>query len=263
MSPQQETAASFLKRVLLLIICGTASIFLIKAIYALGPAQSPDERKVKVRDFKDMPVELVEVRNLQSETWWKDLEIELKNVSKKPIYFLTAYLEFPDDRWGDSIYGVRLAWGNPKKLDMRKFAAADAEYVEPGKTFVLTIPEMYQGGLRVMQRMRPHVAKNLRLWFEKTYFGDGTGFESEGRWQDFRSDESPPKFEERHHSKRHKKEGNHSTTSIPEPICGGGNCFRWVILRTPHLRHVALLDSQCHLIIERTVHSLRAAAVRL
>jgi hypothetical protein len=216
MSPQQSPVASLIKRLLLLIIFGTASVFLIKAIYALGPTQSPDERKVKVRDFKDMPVELVEVRNLQSETWWKDLEIELKNVSKKPIYFLTAYLEFPDESIDGARHGIRLAWGDPKKLDTRKLAAADAEFVEPGKTFVLTIPEMYQRGLKVKQSLRPQATRNLLLWFEKTYFGDGTGFESEGRWQDFRGDEPPPKFEKRHHSKRDKKEGNHSTTSTPE-----------------------------------------------
>jgi hypothetical protein len=71
-------------------------------------------------------------------------------------------------------------------LDARKFADAEAERVEPGDTFVLTISEMYRGGLRVKQKLHPEFTKNFRLWFEKTYFGDGTGFESEGRWQDFR-----------------------------------------------------------------------------
>jgi hypothetical protein len=236
MSPQQRTAISFSKRLLLFLVVGTASIFLIKAIYALGP-QSPEspgqERKLATREFKDMPVELVEVRNLQSDTWWKDLEIELKNVSKKPIYYLSAYLEFPDDGSGGSIYGILLSWGNGKKLDTRKFADSDAEHVEPGDTFVLTIPEMYIKGLRAMHRMRPQVTYNLRLWFEKTYFGDGTGFESEGHWQDFRGNDPPPKLEKRHHSKRLKEARNHATTSIPEPICGGGNCFRWVVPQNP------------------------------
>jgi hypothetical protein len=206
MSPQQKTVVSISKRLLLLIIFGAASIFLIKGIYALGmaqPQESPNEvRKLKIRDFKDMPVSLVEVRNLQSETWYEDLEIELKNVSNKPIYFLSAYLEFPDDRWGDSIYGIRLSWGDPKKLDIRKFADPVADRVEPGKTFVLTIPDMYKKGLRAMHRMRPHVTKNLRLWCEKTYFGDGTGFEAEGRWQDFRGNDPPPKPDKKHHPSR-------------------------------------------------------------
>lgn len=195
MSPQQKTAVSLTKRLLLLIIFALASVFLIKAIYALGSAQSPEpsghERRIKTRDFKDMPVALVDVRNLESETWYEDLEIELKNVSSKPIYFLSAYLEFSDEKlsWGKS--GIRLSWGDPKKLDSRNYADPDAEHVEPGKTFVLTIPEMYRKGLKAKHRTRPEVTKNFLLWFEKTYFGDGTGFEAEGRWRDFRGNDPP------------------------------------------------------------------------
>jgi hypothetical protein len=241
MSPQQRTAVSLTKRLLLLIIFGAASIFLIKAIYALGTAQSPEssgqERKIKTRDFKDMPVALVEVRNMESETWYEDLEIELKNVSNKPIYFLTAYLEFPDEQlsWGTS--GVHLSWGDPKKLDDRRFADSDAEHVDPGETFVVTIPKMYMKGLSAKQRLRPQVTKNLRLWFEKTYFGDGTGFESEGRWRDFRGNDPPPKPDKKHHSRRLSGiKRSHSTTSTPEPICGGGNCFRWCLMSRGHPR---------------------------
>jgi hypothetical protein len=92
---------------------------------------------------------------------------------------------------------------------------------------------MYRGGLKVKQRLRPEGTKNIRVWFEKTYFGDGTGFESEGRWQDFKGNDPPPKLEQRDHSKQLKEERNHSTTSIPDPICGGGNCFRWVVPQDP------------------------------
>jgi len=232
MIPQQNVAISF-KRLLLVIILGMGSVFLIKGIYALGPAQSSvpsaQVRKLKTREFKDIPVTLVEVRNLQSETWYEDLEIELRNVSSKPIYLQTAYLEFPDDRVADTIYGIRLAWGNPKKLDSHRYADPAAEYVEPGKTFVLTIPEMYKKGLRAMHRMRPHVTTNLRLWFEKTYFGDGTGFESEGHWRDFRDKGLPLKRPKKHHSKPITEARSNATTSTLEPICGGGNCFRWVV----------------------------------
>ncbi len=206
MNPQQKIAISFTKRLLLLITFAAASIFVIKAIYALGPTQSPEssgqERKIKTRDFKDMPVVLVGVRNLQSETWYDDLEIELKNVSGKPIYFLTAYIEFPEEKLSWGVSGIGLRWGDPKKLDSRKYADPEAEHVEPGKTFVLTIPEVYRKGLRAKHRMRPHVTKNLRLWFEKTYFGDGTGFEAEGRWQDFRGNGPPPKPDKKHHPGR-------------------------------------------------------------
>jgi hypothetical protein len=237
MSPQQKTAVSLTKRLLLLTIIGAGSVFLIKGISALGTAQSQEfsgqERKIKVRDFKDMPVALVEVRNLQSETWYEDLEIELKNVSNKPIYFRTASLEFPDEKLSWGVSGIGLRWGDSKKLDSRKYADPEAEHVEPGKTFVLTIPEMYRKGLRAKHRMRPEVTKNLRLWFEKIYFGDGTGFEAEGRWQDFRGN-SPPKPDKKHHPGRlNANEPIRSSASTSEPICGGGNCFRWVVPDEP------------------------------
>ena len=45
-----------------------------------------------------MPLTIVKVRNLQSDTWYNDLGIEVKNVSSKPIYFILAYLIFPDDK---------------------------------------------------------------------------------------------------------------------------------------------------------------------
>lgn len=213
MSPQANNALSLAKRLLIFILVGVGTGFLIRGIYALGP-QSPEsddqKRKLKTRDFRDMPVALVEVRNLQSETWYEDLEVELKNVSNKPIYFLTAHLEFPDDKQGGTIYGIVLSWGEPKKLDTLKYAKPEAEPVEPGKNFVLTIPAMYKKGLRAMHRMRPQVSKNLRLWFEKTYFGDGTGFESEGQWKDFRGNGPPHKPDKKHHSKPPKEERSHS-----------------------------------------------------
>lgn len=44
-----------------------------------------------------MPVRVREVKDLQSETWPNDLEIEVENVSSKLIYFMNAALIFPDD----------------------------------------------------------------------------------------------------------------------------------------------------------------------
>jgi hypothetical protein len=116
-------------------------------------------------------------------------------------------------------------------LDSRKFADTEAEHVAPGETFVLTIPEMYRGGLKVKQRLRPEGTKNIRVWFEKTYFGDGTGFESEGRWQDFKGNDPPPKLEQRDHSKQLRKNAiiqlpPSRTQSVVEVIVLGGWCLR-------------------------------------
>src|SRR6267142_6295415 len=79
------------------------------------------ERTFKTRDFKDMPLAIRQVRNLQSDTWHKDLEIEVKNISSKPIYSILAYLEFPDEPVrGDGVSGIVIIFGERKYIDLKR-----------------------------------------------------------------------------------------------------------------------------------------------
>src|SRR5215216_635485 len=59
-----------------------------------------EERRIQVMKSAYMPadttVAVVGIRNLQNEHWLRDLEIEVQNNSKKPIYFLLMRLSFPD-----------------------------------------------------------------------------------------------------------------------------------------------------------------------
>ena len=82
-----------------------------------GQRQSDSQEKTfETRDFKDMPLAIVKGRNLQSDTRYKDLGIEAKNVSSKPIYFILAYLIFADDkRHGNGESGITLEYGARKK----------------------------------------------------------------------------------------------------------------------------------------------------
>src|SRR5205085_10817260 len=60
-------------------------------------AQAPRDRTITQKHFAHMPVAIKEVRNLnKGDDWTRDLEIEVKNVSDKPIYFVLIYMEFPD-----------------------------------------------------------------------------------------------------------------------------------------------------------------------
>lgn len=80
----KETAVLMIKRLLPMPVFGAAGILLIGIMLAPGVAPA-QERKLTTRDFQGMPL-AVRVRNLQSDTWHKDLEIEVRNVSGKPIY---------------------------------------------------------------------------------------------------------------------------------------------------------------------------------
>lgn len=41
-----------------------------------GKAQTKEKRNLKIPEFKDMPLKVYAIRNVDSETWTKDLQIE-------------------------------------------------------------------------------------------------------------------------------------------------------------------------------------------
>lgn len=169
------------KRLLLLIIFAAASTFLIKFSYALGHAQlqeSSAERKLNVIEFKDMPVE-VKVKNLQSKTWHKDLEIEVKNISKRPIYFILAYLTFPDDTppSNSDDVGFALHYGKRENIRISHLADPADEHLAPGEKYIFTFPERERIGFEARHKKYPGRDKNLRFWIALVSFGDGTGWE--------------------------------------------------------------------------------------
>lgn len=177
MNTQQSASTSFAKRLLLCILIGIASLFLIRVIYAFGLYQNAEERKFKVEEFKDMPLEVQQVRNLQSDTWTKHLEIEVKNVSAKPIYFILAYLIFPDDKNAPGEVGIRLTFGKRENILIRHIAEPADPHLDPDETYVFTIPEPYRRGFEGRQKRFPDAYKNFRLDVMLVSFGDGTGWE--------------------------------------------------------------------------------------
>lgn len=179
MSPQQQSITSFTKRLLLFIILGTASIFIIKTIYAVGQSQSnapANERKFKVKEFIDMPLE-VKVKNLQSKTWHRDLQIEVKNISKRPIYFILAYLVFPDDKPPNGDAGITFHFGEPENIQIRHLADPKDLHLEPNATYVFTIPEPERSGFEARHKKYPGLDNNLVFRVSLVSFGDGTGWE--------------------------------------------------------------------------------------
>lgn len=174
----QVGSITFTKLLKLLLVCAS-SIVLIKGALMLSTAQSAsgEERKFKTKEFVDMPLRVRQAKNLQSETWPNDLEIEVENISTKPIYFINAVLEFPDDPAPNGSSGIKFKFGKPENMDIVRIAQPEDEHVDPGKTVVLTVSEIYRKGLLARQQNAPHNFKKLDFWFEIISFGDGTGYE--------------------------------------------------------------------------------------
>ncbi len=178
-----------------------------------------EARTFKTKDFKDLPVVVTHVRNLQSETWHKDLEIDVKNVSAKPIYSILAYLIFPDDSVPSGESGIRLLFGNRKNIDVRRIAAPEDPHLDPSETFIFTIPEQFKKGLKAMHEKSPQATKKLLLRFSIISFGDGTGFWID-QLRDFRKGSKRS-----HHSNRLERPA--SVRAPPQDGCG--TCGRYFI----------------------------------
>jgi hypothetical protein len=122
---------------------------------------------------------MVEARHLDSDNWYDDLEIDLKNTSTKRIYFVLAYLDFPDVPVPDGVYGVSLDFGADKNIDYRRTPDPDDPYLKPGDTLTWTIPESFRKGLKRHDETLPSTMKKLELHLSVISFGDGTGFVAE------------------------------------------------------------------------------------
>jgi|ERR1044071_879368 hypothetical protein len=235
MNPQPKISTVIAKTALLLPFVCLILFFMVKTVLMAGFAQSPEsvtqERNLKLKSFKDIPVTIHQVRNLKSDTWHQDLEIEVKNVSNKPIYFMLVYLVFPDDPvppGGES--AIRLMYGDPRRNGrIDRYAHLEDEHIEPGETYVFTIPEIDRKGLKAKHEKFPERTKNLFLRFAIINFGDGTGFIA-GESRDYRGKGyTPPPPEER----LFKKISWHSLKTITATQDGCGDCFRWLVDPAP------------------------------
>jgi hypothetical protein len=174
-------------RRLLVALVVFAALPLAVTIGLPSSAQSPEsagqKRTFKMKDKISVPLE-VQVRNLESETWLKDLEIEVKNVGKKPIYSIVAYLMLPDSPIADSV-GIPFDYGNPKNVRLDRIAEADDPRIDPGESFVFKVDEKIRKGTEMWEKASPTGYRHTELWIEIISFGDGTGLIN-GRLEDYR-----------------------------------------------------------------------------
>src|SRR5437868_819218 len=83
-------------------LLGIAASFCF-VLACVGPSLGQDRTcKIATGAYPDRVVKVTAVRNLQSEHFPEDLEIEVQNISSKPIYYIEFYLGFPNNNFGFS-----------------------------------------------------------------------------------------------------------------------------------------------------------------
>ena len=128
-----------------------------------------------------LPIEIVAVRNLRKKKHWlRDLELEIRNVSTKPIYGVYFTLLLPDDKAYNGIqYGCYLEYGRSELLHPKDHASASDKFFGPGETVIIKADKGIWEGyeIRITNENVPEQASyNIRMIVTAINFGDGTGF---------------------------------------------------------------------------------------
>jgi hypothetical protein len=146
--------------------------------------KKPEERTFQVHDHGyQLPVSIVEVRNLQAEHWIRDIEIVVKNVSEKPIYYIKIMVVLPDVIVRDSAYGISLRYGRRALIRIDERPRAGDVPLKAGETYVFKVDSALWTGFEHFKAERDlpeDATKRVLFRFQTINFGDGTGFVSGG-----------------------------------------------------------------------------------
>lgn len=147
-----------------------------------GMAQSTAERiKLENKIPAHLPFK-VEVKNLQTEQWERDLEIVVENTGDKPIYYLNLALILPEmkDEAG-SRTGFRLKYGRSALLSINNLAQPDDVPIKPGERHTFKLEEQFIKGYQHFKASLglPDPTRAVLIFVHMT-FGDGTGYGTTG-----------------------------------------------------------------------------------
>src|SRR5207244_2093875 len=100
-------------------------------------------------DVEKQGVKLVEIRNFQKESWVHDLEIEIKNISKKPIYYIEIFLKLPEVQYPPR-FVFELEYGNSKLINNDRLAGPEDVPIYQDEKFIFKIPKTQAQGFERM-----------------------------------------------------------------------------------------------------------------
>ena len=155
------------------------------AVWAPSRAQSSSERVVEFKIPKHVPIKVKlkrekeqAIKDLRNGTWPQDFQLEVTNVSEKPIYFLELWLVLPElINPSGRPDGFVLRVGRMAYVDFDTRPIPTDVPIQPGSTYVFEIPDQFRRGwMAHKQRDNRPDAKRLEISFTQLSFGDGTGF---------------------------------------------------------------------------------------
>jgi hypothetical protein len=158
---------------------------------AQDPQEPQDKQKGKGRALSYLHeppevIEIVKVSGYKSDNWLEDFEIQLKNKSDKPIYYIMVALEVPEMKYSDDFRVMFLMEFGEYELMDRNKRPKDLEkspHLNPDETITLKISENQRTFFknRVKQRLQEgslftDQVTELIMSINTIRFADGTGY---------------------------------------------------------------------------------------
>lgn len=143
---------------------------------------SAQERRYQIVEkmYPKEVVKIVDVRNIQSEAFPQGFEIEIKNVSDKPIYYINIALTYRSSEYDRRVmpYGGNMSFGESRLYSFRERAREEDRSIKPGGSVVLRVSEAEWKCFneKVLSGEIPRDTTNIvKIIFQHINFGDGTG----------------------------------------------------------------------------------------
>jgi hypothetical protein len=143
-------------------------------------AQVPQKSQSKAFHLKPYPKEFVEVvkwANHDSKDWIDELEIHLKNVSNRPIYYLRVALVFPE--LGGNAPAEAASYGRERLSNLEHLPDEEDKPWPPGEVQAFKLPEFYVTSLKKTMQERgvtPFDIKRIDQIIDRMNLGDRSGW---------------------------------------------------------------------------------------
>jgi len=139
----------------------------VREVVVALPARLPLKAEVK---------NLERVADPENGRWLRDLEVEVTNTGRKPVYFVSLLLHLPGAKLGGLPPVFKLRFGSPSLGSYTAVARPEDVPLAPGESAVIKVPE--SEAVKWGRWKAKGVAtdpEKLVLQLHQLNFGDGTG----------------------------------------------------------------------------------------
>lgn len=163
-----------------------ANIYTIPGTYTLKTLSKSQikERYYKKHNWPEGVLEITGIDNLHSELFPEGFQIEVKNISGKPIYHININVLLPDAReyLNGNIGGFNLKFGSTRLVTIGSMAEPLDDKINPGEKYLLKVNESTSKNFFTFSEnkdlIRAKGTWHIVLDMQHVSFGDGSGYQA-------------------------------------------------------------------------------------